>query len=333
MTGEKTILGKGRKLQGLKSDGSVFPMFLKVSKAKVEGKSVFTWILRDLSAEQQEHERMMAIVASAVDPIVEINQDGIINLVNAACCSTFQYKEKELLGQNVSILMPEPHSYLHDSYLKNYLTTGVKKVIGIGRKLRGSRRDGSTFSIYLTLSKAIINGAVVLTGIIRNLSAEEKQSEKIMAILQSAIDPVVQINEQGIIQFVNSACCKVFKYQQSEMVGAVLELGRYEVLGIGRKLRGRRSDGSTFSLRILGCVAVLEAHEEAISFSSISEVESGIFHIAGSKTTYFSRYYIDAKRKINVCRQVFYFYLHFVEPYSHRFFSSFTHLACLFITV
>jgi len=79
----------------------------------------------------------MAIVASAVDPIVEINQDGIINLVNAACCSTFQYKEKELLGQNVSILMPEPHSYLHDSYLKNYLTTGVKKVIGIGRKLRG----------------------------------------------------------------------------------------------------------------------------------------------------------------------------------------------------
>jgi PAS domain S-box-containing protein len=269
MTGVKTILGKGRKLQGLKSDGSMSPMFLKVSEAKVEGKSVFTGILRDLSAEQQEHERMMAIVASAVDPIVEINQDGIINLVNAACCSTFQYKEKVLLGQNVSILMPEPHSYLHDSYLKNYLTTGVKKVIGIGRKLRGSRRDGSTFSIYLTLSKAIINGAVVLTGIIRNLSAEEKQSEKIMAILQSAIDPVVQINEQGIIQFVNSACCKVFKYQQSEMVDAVLELGRYEVLGIGRKLRGRRSDGSTFSLRILGCVAVLEAHEEAISFSSL----------------------------------------------------------------
>jgi two-component system sensor kinase FixL len=73
MTGVKTILGKGRKLQGLKSDGSVFPMFLKVSEAKVEGKSVFTGILRDLSAEQQEHERMMAIAASAVDPIVEIN--------------------------------------------------------------------------------------------------------------------------------------------------------------------------------------------------------------------------------------------------------------------
>lgn len=270
MTGQKTILDKGRKLQGLKSDGSVFPMFLKVSEAKVEGKSVFTGILRDLSAEQQEHERMMAIVASAVDPIVQINKDGIITLVNAACCSTFQYNENELLGQNVSILMPEPHSYLHDSYLKNYLSTGVKKVIGVGRKLRGRRRDGSTFSIYLTLSEAKINGAVVFTGIIRNLSTEEKQSEKIMAILQSAIDPVVQINQQGTIQFVNSACCKVFQYQQSEMVGQNVSMlmpqphsllhdsylqnycstGIRKVLGIGRKLHGRRSDGSTFSLHL-----------------------------------------------------------------------------------
>jgi PAS domain S-box-containing protein len=268
VTGKKKILGTGRKLQGLKSDGSLFPMFLTVSEAKIEGKTLFTGILRDLSAEEQEHDRMLAIVSSAVDPIVQINEEGIIQFVNSACCRTFQYKEAELVGHNVSILMPEPHSSLHDSYLKNYLTTGVKKVFGIGRKLRGRRSDGSTFSIYLTLSEANINGVKLFTGIMRNLSAEEQENEKMLSILQSAIDPIVQINEDGIIQFVNNACCKVFKYYQNDLLGQNVSMlmpephshlhdsylknyittGMKKVLGIGRKLRGRRSDGSTFNL-------------------------------------------------------------------------------------
>jgi len=268
VTGQKRILGVGRNLHGLKSDGSIFPIFLTVSEAELEGKTVFTGILRDLTAEQQEHDRMMAIVTSAFDPIVQINKEGIIHFVNAACCNTFRYKEQELLGQNVSILMPEPHSLLHDSYLKNYLATGVKKVFGVGRKLRGRRKDGSTFRIYLTLSEAKINGELLFTGIMRNLSSEEQESEKMLAILQSTVDPVVQINGLGIIQFVNSSCCQVFRYQQSELVGQNVSMlmpdphshlhdsylqnyistGIKKVLGVGRKLRGRRSDGSTFSL-------------------------------------------------------------------------------------
>jgi len=140
-------------------------------------------------------------------------------LVNPACCKVFMYQESELVGQNVKILMPEEHSNMHDSYLMNYLTTGVKKVLGIGRQLRGRRSDGSMFSIYLTLSEARIGKRVFFTGIMRDLSAEEEEHERMLSILKVTHYPIVQINEQGIIQLVNTACCKAFMYQESELVG------------------------------------------------------------------------------------------------------------------
>jgi two-component system sensor kinase FixL len=139
--------------------------------------------MSDLLKEEEEHERILALLISSIDPIVQIDENGVIQFINPACCKAFQYDAIELINQNIKLLMPEPHSKLHDSYIKNYFTTGVKKVIGIGRKLRGRRKDGSTFGIYLTLSEAIINDVVLFTGILRDLSAEEAEKERMLAIL------------------------------------------------------------------------------------------------------------------------------------------------------
>ena len=78
---------------------------------------------------------LMAILEAAVDGIVVINERGIIESVNPAVTKLFGYTPDRLLGQNVKMLMPDPYHTEHDQYLRNYLTSGLKKVIGIGREV------------------------------------------------------------------------------------------------------------------------------------------------------------------------------------------------------
>jgi len=288
VTGEKRVLGKGRKLQGLKSNGSLFPMFLSLSEAKIEGKTVFTGIIHDTSEADQERDRLLAILTSAVDPIAQIDKKGIIRMVNPACCKVFKYQESELLGQNVNILMPEPYKKLHDSYLENYVRTGVKKVMGIGRKVRGQRSDGSTFSLFLTLSEARVNNEILFTGIMRDLSVEEEEREALELIIASAVDPIVVIDSVGIMEQVNPACTSVFGYSMDEMLGRNITMlmpqkhainhGRYleryferkgnnytsSIVGHGRDVEAKRKDGSSIPIFLSVSECVLASRDRTV---------------------------------------------------------------------
>ncbi|MFT4920266.1 MAG: two-component system sensor kinase FixL, partial [Zhongshania aliphaticivorans] len=88
--------------------------------------------------------RTKAIVETIVDGVITISDRGLIETVNPAVEKIFGYRLDELSGQNVSMLMPNPYQREHDSYLSNYLSTGEKKIIGIGREVTGRRKDGST---------------------------------------------------------------------------------------------------------------------------------------------------------------------------------------------
>ncbi|MCR9294663.1 MAG: PAS domain S-box protein, partial [bacterium] len=80
----------------------------------------------------EQEERLNAILENAVDAIIIINEHGIIELANPATSHMFGYQQHELLGANISILMPEPIRSEHDGYLHNYRATGKKKIIGVG---------------------------------------------------------------------------------------------------------------------------------------------------------------------------------------------------------
>ena len=94
-----------------------------------------------------------AILDTAVDGIITIDEQGIIESANPAIERLFGYAPAELIGRNVSLLMPSPHRERHDEYLARYLRTGEARVIGIGRELEGLRRDGTTFPMELALSE------------------------------------------------------------------------------------------------------------------------------------------------------------------------------------
>ena len=121
-----------------------------------------------------------AIINSAVDGVITISERGIIMSANPATEKLFGYSAPEMIGQNVDMLMPEPHQTDHDGYLRRYLGTGKRKVIGIGRETEGMRKDGSLFPIELSVSEAPYRGERIFTGTIHDISARKKVEHELV---------------------------------------------------------------------------------------------------------------------------------------------------------
>jgi two-component system sensor kinase FixL len=146
------ILGIGRLVSGTAraKSGELIPVDLAVSEGKTSTDHFFTGILRDARATmrakaelEREKKTLEGILLSSVDPILVINPDGIMQRINASTVRMFGYNEDELLGHNVSLLMPEPYRDQHDGYLARYLSTNVKRVIGSGRDVVGRRKGAN----------------------------------------------------------------------------------------------------------------------------------------------------------------------------------------------
>ena len=125
----------------------------------------------DLAAALRTSEaRHRAIVETAVDAIILIDRTGVIESINPAAERLFQHRASEVIGQNVSILMPQPYAAEHDGYLHRYLETGTAHIIGIGREVTGQRKDGTTFPAHLSVAQLTIEGEIKFTGIVRDLT-------------------------------------------------------------------------------------------------------------------------------------------------------------------
>ncbi len=112
------------------------------------------------------------ILNQAVDGIITIDVHGIIASFNPAAERIFGYKDTDVIGQNITILMPHPHRTEHDSYISNYLETGRKKIIGIGREVTGVHRNGELIPLDLAVSEVRDNDQIIFTGILRDISEQ-----------------------------------------------------------------------------------------------------------------------------------------------------------------
>jgi two-component system sensor kinase FixL len=123
--------------------------------------------------------RWRTIINSAVDGIIVIDSRGRIEVFSHAAERMFGYKESDVVGRNVSMLMPEPDRSRHDSYLDHHLTTGERKIIGIGRSVIAMRRDGTHFPVHLSVGEMEVDGEKHFTGIIHDLSRRTELEEKL----------------------------------------------------------------------------------------------------------------------------------------------------------
>lgn len=114
--------------------------------------------------------RLKAIIDNAIDCIITIDERGQIETMNPAGVGLFGYALSEVVGRNVSVLMPEPYHSNHDAYMENYKRTGQRKIIGIGREVVAQRKDGSVFPCFLSVSEVVLSDKKIFTGIIHDIT-------------------------------------------------------------------------------------------------------------------------------------------------------------------
>lgn len=141
---------------------------------------------------------LRSILETIPDAMIVIDERGYILSFSNAAELMFGYAEEELLGENVSVLMPSPDRERHDSYLERYFRTGERRIIGIGRITTARRRDGTTFPIDLHIGEARVGEDRVFTGFIRDLT-ERQQTELRLHDLQSELAHVSRVTAMGTL--------------------------------------------------------------------------------------------------------------------------------------
>ena len=224
---------------------------------------------------QRGRAHLDAVLETAVDGIVLIDGSGKILMFNRACERLFGYRRQEALGQNVSMLMPEPYRSAHDRYLREYLRTGKAGIIGIGRTVTGLRKDGTTFPMDLSVGESAEKGRPIFVGIIRDLTERQQMARasadslaRLRAVVDTAVDGVVLADSAGDMLMVNPACQRLFGYDASELIGNNVRMlmpppyhaehdgylaryhstGERRIIGIGREVQGQRKDGTIFPM-------------------------------------------------------------------------------------
>jgi PAS domain S-box-containing protein len=155
-----------------------------------------------------------AILEAAVNGIITIDRHGRIQLCNHAAEKLFGYTTKELVGQSVSILMPEPFRHEHDGYIRRYLYTGQKSVIGVGRETVAMRKDGSVFPIELSVSEARVGDDVIFTGIVRDITERKRLEKEILEISEREQRRIGQDLHDGLCQQLTGIAFLVQALQQ-----------------------------------------------------------------------------------------------------------------------
>jgi PAS domain S-box-containing protein len=158
------------------------------ARATILSVSTCALVLAALFAERRDREdRLRAIVNTVADGIITIDEKGMIENLNPAAARMFGYSPQDVVGRNVTLLMPERYHQEHDTGLKNYLKTGQAKVIGIGTEMTGLHSNGTTFPIELAISEMAVAGRRMFVGAVRDITRRVRNAER-QRVLMAELD-------------------------------------------------------------------------------------------------------------------------------------------------
>ncbi len=183
--------------------------------------------VRTEAALHEKENRLQAILSHMLDAVIAIDDKGIIQQFNHAAETMFGYHASEILGENISMLMPSSFAGQHQDHIRRYLQTRQSTTVGVGRELTGKRRNGTTFTLDITISDIEINNRHIFIGICRDVS-ERKQQQLVLQRLATAVDHTADgvfiTDSDGIVEYVNNA------YENITGCSARDSRGRYHLL-------------------------------------------------------------------------------------------------------
>lgn len=227
---------------------------------------------------------------AAPDAIVVVNKDGLIVMVNQLTEKMFGYTQAELIGSKVESLMPKRFSYVHVKHRQEFFLAPKTRKMGEGRELAAKRKDGSEFSIEISLSPLVTENGNFVISIIRDITSRKRLEAKFQGLLESAPDGIVVIDTSGLIAIVNSQTEKLFDYTKSELIGKPIEIlvpdefkaghvksrdgyianPHTRPMGAGRLLTGRKRDGTLFPVEI--SLSPLETEQGTLITSIVRDI-------------------------------------------------------------
>lgn len=248
-------------------------------------------LLRDSQESGYRQAQLQSILDTVPEAMIVIDDHGSVRSFSVTATRLFGWSADEVLGKNVSMLMPSPYRQEHDGYLHRYRTTGERRIIGIGRIVVGERKDGSTFPMELAVGEAQVGGERFFTGFIRDLT-ERRTQERRLQELQSELVHVSRLTAMGemassLAHELNQPLSAITSYLRGaatllkaedvdrERIGEALNRGAVQALRAGdiiKRLREFVAKGETEST--LESPAVLL--EEAAGLALVGAKEQGV---------------------------------------------------------
>ena len=221
-------------------DGERRNVSLSAEITELDGKTCILAYATDITARKRAEQalvssetRLRAVLNGVQSGVVTITENGIVESFNQSAEKMFGYDAAEVVGRNVSMLMPEPYKAAHDGYLGNYLSSGIQKVIGQSRNVVARRKDGTTFPIELGVTETFLNETRFFIGSVSDISFRRKAEAelRIAATAFESQEGMVVTDPAGVILRINKAFMDISGYTAEEVVGQtprLLKSGRHD---------------------------------------------------------------------------------------------------------
>jgi len=180
---------------------------------------------RQKAQELHESERRIhAVLHHAIDAIITIDENGLIESFNPAAEKIFGYGAGEAIGEGIGILMPQPYLAEHERHIQQFIRGGDRTILGVAREIQGLRKDGTKFPLEIDISEMEVEGRYLFIAIARDITERKRLEERIRVTIESAPISMLMVDADGSIVLINAETEKLFGYSRGELLGRKVEI-------------------------------------------------------------------------------------------------------------